>query len=131
MLVDAFRLDGSVVFLHFGRSCGLCFSFLTVSPLLSSFSSLLCLLSRPRAVVIPLFVPQCFDSILSLFCFFDYVFYYAQFIAQGERVLGHFPLTPLPPSPPMSCFFPTPPHPLPVPDCRAAAYCTYVFSSEV
>ena len=101
-----------------------------VSPLLSSFSSLLCLLSRPCAVVVSLFVPHCFGSIPSLFCSFDYVFYYAQFIAQSEWVLGHFPLTPLPPSPPLPCFPSAPPLPL-VRECRATAYCTYVFSSEV
>lgn len=56
----------------------------TVSPLLSSFSSLLCLLSCLCAVVFPLFVFQCFRSILSLFCSLTHVSDYTQFIARSE-----------------------------------------------
>ena len=52
--------------------------------------------------------------------------YSAQFIEQSERALHHFPLTPTP-SPSLPCCLSTPLYP--VPDRRATAYCTYVFSA--
>lgn len=106
-------LGGLFFFLPFDHDCGRCFSFpiIFVSPLLSSFSSLPCLLSCLRAVVIPLFVIQCFDSIIPLFCFPDPVSYYAQFIAPSEWVLRPLALT-LTPSPSLPSdvvlFFPPP-----------------------
>lgn len=106
----------------FGR--GRCF-FFSVSPLLSSFSSLLCLLSCIRAVVFSLSVLRVFNSNLLLFCYLNSVSHYTRFIAQSEWVLP----TPSPSTPtPISCF------PLPLrscPDRRVTAYCTNVFSSEV
>ena len=105
-----------------------CFSFLTLSRLLSSFSSLLCLLSCLRAIVIPLFVLLCFDPIPPLFCSLNPVSYYAQFIAQSGWVFCLLPLIPIPSPSFLRALL------LPfrlVPDRRATAYCTYVFSSEV
>ena len=95
---------------------------LCVLPLVSSFCSLLCLLSCLRAVVIPLFVFLCLDSIPPLFCFLNSVSYYAQFIAQSEWVLSPlFIYTETFPFPPPSrCRALLPLHP--VPDRRATAY---------
>jgi len=107
---SVFGLDGLVISLPFGCGCSRCFSFPTLSPLLSSFSSLPSLLSCLRAIVIPLFVLQCFGLILPLFCPLP-VSYYAQFIAQSEWVLRLLPLTPIPPPPfpPCSPSTPLPP----------------------
>lgn len=92
---------------------------LCVPPLLSSFSSLLCLLSCLCVVVISLFVLQCSDLILPLFCYPHSVSYFAQFIAQSEWVLRPFPLTPTP-SPPSSPILCSPS--IPPPRSRSQSY---------
>jgi hypothetical protein len=66
--------------------CDCCFFFLLslcVTPTLFVLFAPV-LLSCLRAVVFPLFVLRCFDSILSLFCSLKHVSYYTQFIAQSE-----------------------------------------------
>jgi len=100
----------------------------SVSPPLSSFSSLLCLLSWLCAIVFLSFVLQCFDSNLLLFCSLNPVSYYTQFYRVERVGPSSFSVS--------ANFLPTPDvvltyTPRSGPDRRATAYSTNVFSSEV
>lgn len=101
----------------------LSFPTLCVPPPLSSFSSLLFLLSCLRAVVIPLFVLQSFDPPAVLFSQSCLIPLSLSSRANGLFTTSHLHRLLPPPSP--AVFLPL----YPVPDRRATAYCTYVFSA--